>query len=133
MSDVPTEKRPSLNEKYWSMFWSYRSITDLSDVFLKNLIIQAHNQGVKLRGDAAFFLLLNFDQMVLRVESISLSAQQPTGYPLQPSPENIQKAFWRIIEGVREQQTDEFGHSAHEIMKSIDGAWAELVIYLAWE
>jgi hypothetical protein len=93
-----------------------------------------------LRGDAAYFLLLNFDQMLFRVEgpyppmvldrpSERISASVREIYPA----DRLNNIFDIIMEQLTKTSPDDDGYSAHQVIRAIDGGWPEIIKYVLWE
>jgi hypothetical protein len=102
---------------------------------MKQMIHESINADFQLRGDAAYFLLLNFDQMVFRPEGpwAPFAAQSlEITLPEHLSESRIKEAYWKIVENLKQEAADSEGYSAHQVMRSIDAIWSELVPYFAW-
>ncbi|WP_133303056.1 hypothetical protein [Cupriavidus lacunae] len=127
--------------KYWALFWSYRAASEpIAELVRDAVVSNLHKENfAPLRGDAAFFLLLNFDQMIGAVYSEPF--RPPGGYPsseslAKPGPQvlkNVSYALDKIFDKLYERQpTDPFGYSSHNVMRSIDEVWGDLVPLFAW-
>jgi hypothetical protein len=119
------------------MFWAYHCVSPGLDKITKTII---SDSPLNLRGDAAYFLLINFDQMLYRVEqpvaplgdwgSHSIIYSDTSKLYTQ---ERIQGIFDVIMRGLEKEKPDDLGYSAHQIMKSIDIGWVNLIPFALWE
>lgn len=121
--------------KFWALFWNYKGqSSDIDSIVRSQVIASLAEPYTQLRPDAAYFLLVNFDHMVGRVLSDPFMPTEEYRAPEAHYPVGlIEQALGIILDRLHDaphQDTD--GYSAHEVMRSIDGVWGQLVPMLAW-
>ena len=122
-----------LAARYQALFdrYSVREASYNTKVFLRNWI---QNHPDHFRPDAMYFLLVNFDQMIIRpyagyVEDSAgnlLDSYNQTELDLVP---NIERAIDIILTPLLEETPPV---SAHMVLKSIDNNWGRLRALFGW-
>jgi hypothetical protein len=117
--------------QYWALFWNYRTQDVPGREAVRERIKYNISSRNSLRADAAFFLLLNFDQMILAPTNPSGRRDELTGKLFDQ--EKLERAFDIIMENLIETGSlDPDGYSAHSVIRSIDQTWDRLAPILAW-
>ena len=116
-----------LDARYRALFDIYREVTDPIGARTHELIVSwIVEYPDLLRSDAAYFLLVNFDHMIVRSQSWHV---HPVRRQEREVLSKIEEALNIILSAVLEEERPV---SAHRVMKAIDRRWAELAVLFAW-
>ena len=121
--------------KFWALFWTYEGQSADIDPLVRSRVLRTLPEpGTRLRADAAYFLLVNFDHMVGRVMAEPFVPKDTYNSPdvnhvLRP----IDQALDAILGKLSDSPSQDLdGYSGHQLLRSIDEVWDDLAFFLAW-
>ena len=128
-----------LTARYRQLFLSY-GVGDTGALpLLKSRVLEwrlSHNN--RLRWDAALFLVVNFDHMIMRPYFGAITIKDES-VDFHPYPENLNQGEWfarsnqaldEIFKYLENNTTGDI--SSHEILRAVEGTWQKIGTYLFW-
>ena len=129
----------SLMARYQVMFDAYALGGNSAVVKIHDRISEEQGTGAELRPDAALFLLVNADHMLIRPHTSSLSNVSWLPDPVESAVSvehvdfeaNVMEALSIILESMDEADEPR-PRSSHAVMRAIEREWPKLAQFFSW-
>jgi len=128
-----------LEGRYQALFNLYGAGANIAVIHTKKMLADwITKYPENLRPDAAYFLLVNFDQMIIRPHAGYVpNPELPLGHPMesfrnQGAPDMLRGVETALNMILKTLSSASSPVSAHEVMQSIDKIWDELEKIFLW-